>query len=173
MAARDLWSIITLLQGWSPRTRVNPRLTCLMCYILQPDWSLLLLVNIQGSLHCKLGSLFNFLWYMKQIYNFLSVSNTHLLQNKGEVGNMNCVYPMLFFLSILSKPVTHLLSSLMLCSCLLVKLDMIILPPDISGQCTQEGDPQPGGICEYEVSGCSWIGALQGLAVSILATEAP
>ena len=43
-----------------------------MCYILQPDWSLLLLVNtqhslhhkqgmllvnLQGSLHCKQGSL--------------------------------------------------------------------------------------------------------------------
>ena len=26
-------------------------------YILQPDWTLLLLVNIQGSLHCKQGLL--------------------------------------------------------------------------------------------------------------------
>ena len=27
---------------------VNPRLTCVMDYILQPDWSLLLLLNIHG-----------------------------------------------------------------------------------------------------------------------------
>ena len=27
----------------------------IMSYILQPDWPLLLLVNIQGSLHCKQG----------------------------------------------------------------------------------------------------------------------
>ena len=26
---------------------------CYYCYILQPDWSLLLLVHIQGSLYCK------------------------------------------------------------------------------------------------------------------------
>ena len=54
-----------------------------MCYILQPDWSLLLLVNIRGSLHCKQGMLLVnidgslhckqgmllvniILWYMKQ-----------------------------------------------------------------------------------------------------------
>ena len=43
-------------QGWLLYT-INPRLTCTMCYILQPDWSLLLLVNIQGSLHCKQGML--------------------------------------------------------------------------------------------------------------------
>ena len=36
---------------------VYPRLSHIMCYLLQPDWSLLLLVNIQGSLHCKQGSL--------------------------------------------------------------------------------------------------------------------
>ena len=35
--------------------------TCVMCYILQPDWLIgpccLLLVNIQSSLYCKQGSL--------------------------------------------------------------------------------------------------------------------
>ena len=29
-----------------------------MCYILQPDSSLLLLVNAQGNFHCKQGMLF-------------------------------------------------------------------------------------------------------------------
>ena len=54
----DLWSITTWLWGRSPRTRVvNPRLLCIMCYILQPDWSLLILVNMQDSLHCKQGML--------------------------------------------------------------------------------------------------------------------
>ena len=33
------------------------RLLCIMCYILQPDWSLLLSLNTQSSLHCKQGSL--------------------------------------------------------------------------------------------------------------------
>ena len=28
-----------------------------------PDWSLMSLVNIQGSLHCKLATFYNFLWY--------------------------------------------------------------------------------------------------------------
>ena len=42
-----------------------------MCFILLPDSSLLSLVNLQGSLHCKQGSLwkaslYNFLWHMKQ-----------------------------------------------------------------------------------------------------------
>ena len=38
-----------------------------MCYILHSIWSLLLLVNTQGSLHCKQGSLLKhhlqLLWY--------------------------------------------------------------------------------------------------------------
>ena len=57
MAACDLWLITTWLQGGA-RMRVVivnyiPRVTYIMSYILQPDWSLLLLVNIQGTLHCK------------------------------------------------------------------------------------------------------------------------
>ena len=49
-----------------PTPRVEPEdksgycnlyLLCIMCNILQPDWSLLLLVNIKGSLHCKQGSM--------------------------------------------------------------------------------------------------------------------
>lgn len=28
---------------------MNPRLTCVICYIPQPDWSFLLLVNVQGT----------------------------------------------------------------------------------------------------------------------------
>ena len=31
-----------------------------MCYILQPDWSLLLSVNIQGSLDYKQGRLYQY-----------------------------------------------------------------------------------------------------------------
>ena len=52
--------------------KINPRLACIIyVYTTQPDWSLLFLVNIQGSLYCKQGSLqdapfYNFLWYMKQ-----------------------------------------------------------------------------------------------------------
>ena len=36
---------------------VNPRLTGIMFYILQLDWSLLSLVNTQSSVHCKQGML--------------------------------------------------------------------------------------------------------------------
>ena len=59
-----------------------------MCYSLQPDCSLLLLVNIQASLHCKQGSLYETLFTtscdMKQnLQLFLiiwkTIPNTHLL----------------------------------------------------------------------------------------------
>ena len=78
-----LWSTTTPLQGQSPRPRVvivNHKSRIM----LQPNWSLLLLVNIQESLQCKQGMLlvniqksihckqgisyrfYNFLWYLKQ-----------------------------------------------------------------------------------------------------------
>ena len=36
---------------------INLCLLWFVCYILYSDWSLLLLVNIHGSLHCKQGML--------------------------------------------------------------------------------------------------------------------
>ena len=74
MVAWDLWSITIRLRGRSPRTRVvivNHKSQTDMHYILQPDWSLLLLVNIQDSLYCKQGMLLvniilQLLLYMKQ-----------------------------------------------------------------------------------------------------------
>ena len=52
-----------------------------MCSILQPDWSLLL----QGSLHCKQGSLqetlfYNFQWYVEQ-----NLYPPHLYKGENDV----------------------------------------------------------------------------------------
>ena len=75
-----------------------------MCYILQPDWSLLLLVNTQSSLNYKQGMLLvnmqcslyceqgDILWYMEQNLQ-LPVSVWKIIptcyhRNKGEVENI-------------------------------------------------------------------------------------
>ena len=61
---------------------VNPRLTCIMCYILHSDWSLLLLANIQCSLHCKQGT--------KLIGNIMVVYTVNKVAYRKHQGSLHC-----------------------------------------------------------------------------------
>ena len=57
MVILDLWLITTRLRGWSRGQgwllyTIYLKLACIVCYVIQPDWSLLLLVNT-GNFHWK------------------------------------------------------------------------------------------------------------------------
>ena len=67
-----------------------------MCSILQPDWSLLL----QGSLHCKQGSLqetlfYNFQWYVEQ-----NLYPPHLYKGENDLSYMYLVYSVNLFVPV-------------------------------------------------------------------------
>ena len=60
---------------------INSTLLWFICYILHSDWSLLLFVCIQGSLHCKQGILWEASFY-NMVYVTESTASCQYIENK-------------------------------------------------------------------------------------------